>query len=44
VRVTCPQLPTDEELEELRNAFMRGEIKPSYLAALALARVRRGRP
>lgn len=41
VRVECPQLPADKELEELRKAIDKGGIKPSTLAAIALARVKR---
>lgn len=41
--VRCPRLPDVKELEELREAIKRGDVKPSVLAALALAR-RRGRP
>ncbi len=43
LRVRCPRLPTDKELEALYDALKSGELKPSVLAALALAR-RGGRP
>ncbi len=42
LRVECPRLPGEEELENLRRAINSGEVKPSVLAALALAK-RRGR-
>jgi hypothetical protein len=42
LRVRCPRLPTDEELEALYDALKSGRLKPS-VAALALAR-RGGRP
>ncbi len=38
LRVGCPRLPTDKELEGLYDALKSGELKPSVLAALALAR------
>ena len=43
LRVKCPMLPTDEELEKLYAELKSGRLKPSVLAALALAR-RGGRP
>lgn len=43
LRVKCPKLPTDEELEKLYAELKSGRLKPSVLAALALAR-RGGRP
>jgi len=43
LRVRCPRLPTDEELAKLYDALRSGGLKPSVLAALALAR-RGGRP
>jgi len=43
LRVKCPRLPTDEELAKLYDALKSGRLKPSVLAALALAR-RGGRP
>jgi len=36
--VRCPRLPTDEELEALYAGLKSGRLKPSVLAALALAR------
>jgi len=41
LQVECPRLPTDEELAKLYDALKSGRLKPSVLAALALAR--RGR-
>ena len=41
VRVECPKLPTEEELESLRKELEGGRLKPSTLAAMALARGRR---
>jgi hypothetical protein len=41
LRVKCPRLPTEEELAKLYDALKSGRLKPSVLAALALAR--RGR-
>ncbi len=38
LRVKCPRLPTDEELERLHAGLKSGKLKPSVLAALALAR------
>ena len=38
LRVKCPRLPTDEELAKLYAGLKSGELKPSVLAALALAR------
>ncbi len=38
LRVKCPRLPTDEELAKLYDALKSGELKPSVLAALALAK------
>jgi hypothetical protein len=38
LRVKCPKLPTDEELAKLYDALKSGRLKPSVLAALALAR------
>ncbi|MFZ8840082.1 MAG: hypothetical protein ACO2PM_14470 [Pyrobaculum sp.] len=38
LRVRCPRLPTDEELAKLYGALESGRLKPSVLAALALAR------
>ena len=38
LRVKCPRLPTDEELAKLYDALKSGRLKPSVLAALALAR------
>ncbi len=38
LRVRCPRLPTDEELAKLYDALKSGELKPSVLAALALAK------
>jgi len=38
LRVRCPRLPTDEELAKLYDALKSGRLKPSVLAALALAR------
>jgi hypothetical protein len=38
LRVRCPRLPTDKELEELYAELKSGELKPSVSAALALAR------
>ena len=43
LQVECPRLPTDEELEKLYAGLKSGRLKPSVLAALALAR-RGGRP
>jgi hypothetical protein len=43
LRVRCPRLPTDEELEAVYAGLKSGRLKPSVLAALALAR-RGGRP
>ena len=43
LRVRCPRLPTDEELAKLYAGLKSGRLKPSVLAALALAR-RGGRP
>jgi hypothetical protein len=43
LQVECPRLPTDEELAKLYDALKSGRLKPSVLAALALAR-RGGRP
>jgi len=43
LRVRCPRLPTDEELEALYAGLKSGRLKPGVLAALALAR-RGGRP
>jgi hypothetical protein len=43
LRVRCPRLPTDEELAKLYDALKSGRLRPSVLAALALAR-RGGRP
>jgi len=43
LRVRCPRLPTDEELERLYDALKSGRLKPSVLATLALTR-RGGRP
>ncbi|AKT34225.1 hypothetical protein PYWP30_00575 [Pyrobaculum sp. WP30] len=43
LRVRCPRLPTDEELEALYAGLKSGGLKPGVLAALALAR-RGGRP
>jgi hypothetical protein len=43
LQVGCPRLPTDEELAKLYDALKSGRLKPSVLAALALAR-RGGRP
>ena len=37
VRVRCPRLPTEEELESLREGLEEGRLKPSVLAAVALA-------
>ena len=37
LRVECPRLPTDEELAKLYDALKSGRLKPSVLAALALA-------
>ena len=41
VRVECPDLPTDAELEDLGEDIAQGKVKPSTLAAMALARRRR---
>ena len=41
VSVECPDLPTDAELEDLRADIAKGNVKPSTLAAMALARRRR---
>ncbi|MEM2025789.1 MAG: hypothetical protein QXW94_05805, partial [Desulfurococcaceae archaeon] len=41
VRVERPGLPTEEELEDLRADIAKGDVKPSTLVAMALAR--RGR-
>ena len=38
LRVRCPRLPTEEELAKLYDALKSGRLKPSVLAALALAR------
>jgi len=38
LRVRCPRLPTDEELERLYAELKSGRLKPGVLAALALAR------
>ena len=38
LRVRCPRLPTDRELEALYARLKSGRLKPSVLAALALAR------
>jgi hypothetical protein len=38
LRVRRPRLPTDEELAKLYDALKSGRLKPSVLAALALAR------
>ena len=38
LRVRCPRLPTDKELERLYAGSKSGRLKPSVLAALALAR------
>ena len=38
LQVECPRLPTDEELAKLCDALKSGRLKPSVLAALALAR------
>ena len=38
LRVRCPRLPTDEELEALYAGLKSGRLKPGVLAALALAR------
>jgi len=38
LQVECPRLPTDEELAKLYDALKSGRLKPSVLAALALAR------
>ena len=38
LRVRCPRLPTADELERLRRALKSGELRPSALAAVALAR------
>jgi hypothetical protein len=38
LRVRCPRLPTDEELAKPYDALKSGELKPSVLAALALAK------
>jgi hypothetical protein len=43
LQVECPRLPTDEELAKLYAGLKSGELKPSVLAVLALAR-RGGRP
>jgi hypothetical protein len=43
LQVECPRLPTDEELAKLYAGSKSGRLKPSVLAALALAR-RGGRP
>jgi len=43
LQVGCPRLPTEEELAKLYDALKSGRLKPSVLAALALAR-RGGRP
>jgi len=42
LRVRCPRLPTAEELEALYGELKSGGLKPSVLAALALARGGRG--
>ena len=42
LRVRCPKLPSEEELRRLYEELKAGGLKPSYLAALALARG--GRP
>lgn len=38
--VKCPRLPSEGELESLRRDLKEGKLKPSTLAALALARRR----
>jgi len=38
LRVRCPRLPTVEELAKLYAGLKNGRLKPSVLAALALAR------
>jgi hypothetical protein len=43
LRVKCPRLPTDKELERLYAELKSGRLKPSVLAALAWAR-HGGRP
>jgi hypothetical protein len=43
LRVRCPRLPTDKELAKLYTELKSGRLKPSVLAALALAK-RGGRP
>ncbi len=40
LRVRCPKLPSEEELRRLHDELRAGRLKPSYLAALALARGR----
>lgn len=42
VLVPCPKLPTDGELERLREGIRSGRVRPGHLAALALAKGGRG--